>query len=92
MVGLGILLRRLEAAFPQGEYSVLGDSFDGRTLVGSATFSHDVPAPAAITSPRIAEDPRGARKSRVPLEDLEVTWDDVTETVDGRPQTSPVTR
>jgi hypothetical protein len=75
----------LKAAFPEGEYTVRADSFDGTTLVGSATFTHDVPAPPTITSPRLAEDPRGTRKNPVPVQDLAITWDDVTETVDSRP-------
>jgi hypothetical protein len=75
----------LKAAFPEGEYTVLGDSFDGTTLVGRATFTHDVPAPPTITAPRLAEDPRGTRKTPVPVQDLAVTWEDVTKTVDGGP-------
>jgi hypothetical protein len=75
----------LEATFPEGEYAVRGESFDGTTLVGSATFTHDVPAPPTISSPRIAEEPRGTRKNPVPLKDLVVSWDQVTETVAGGP-------
>lgn len=75
----------LKTAFPEGQYSVLADSFDGTTLVGSATFTHDVPAPPTITSPQLAEDARGTKRNPVPLEDLAITWDDVTQTVDGRP-------
>jgi len=75
----------LEAAFPEGEYTVRGESFDGTILVGGATFTHDVPAPPTITSPEVAEDPRGARRNPVPLEDLVIGWDHVTETVAGGP-------
>jgi hypothetical protein len=75
----------LKAAFPEGEYTVLADSFDGTTLSGSATFTHDVPAPPTITAPSLADDPRGTKKNPVSIEDLEVRWDDVTETVDGEP-------
>jgi hypothetical protein len=75
----------LQAAFPEGEYSVTGESFDGTTLVGSATFTHDVPAPPTITSPELADDPRGAKKNPLPAEELVVGWDQVTETVDGGP-------
>ncbi len=75
----------LEAAFAEGEYSVRGESFDGTILVGSATFTHDVPAPPTITSPVIASDPRGARKNPVSLQDLVIGWNQVTRTVAGGP-------
>jgi hypothetical protein len=75
----------LHAKFPEGQYAVRGESFDGTILVGSATFTHDVPAPPTITSPEIAEDPRGARKNPVSRENLVVGWDRVTKTVAGGP-------
>src|SRR5688500_13257701 len=75
----------LKAAFPEGQYAVRGESFDGTILVGSATFTHDVPAPPTITSPEIADEPRGTRKNPVPREDLVIGWDRVTRTVDGGP-------
>jgi hypothetical protein len=75
----------LKAAFPEGRYRVQGKSFDGTTLIGRAWFTHDVPAPPTITSPEIAEDPKGAAQNPVSVNDLEVGWDQVTETVDGRP-------
>jgi hypothetical protein len=75
----------LKAAFPEGQYAVRAESFDGTILVGSATFTHDVPAPPTITSPEIADEPRGTRKNPVPREDLVIGWDRVTRTVDGGP-------
>jgi hypothetical protein len=75
----------LEAAFPEGRYRVRGRSFDGTTLVGAATFRHDVPAPPTITSPEIVEDPEGTDANPVPRADLVVAWDRVTETVSGDP-------
>jgi hypothetical protein len=75
----------LKAAFPEGQYAVRAESFDGTILVGSATFTHDVPAPPTIPSPPIADDPRGARKNPVSRDNLMVAWDRVTKTVDGRP-------
>jgi hypothetical protein len=75
----------LNAAFPEGEYAVRAESFDGKILVGSATFTHDVPASPTITSPEIADEPRGARKSPVALDDLVIGWDNVRKTVDGGP-------
>jgi len=76
----------LEATFPEGEYTVRAESFDGKILVGSATFTHDVPAPPTIESPVLADDPHGTKKKDpVPLEDLVISWADVTETVAGGP-------
>jgi hypothetical protein len=75
----------LEAAFPEGQYTVRGESFDGTILVGAATFTHDVPAPPTITSPDLAEDPKGTAANPVSLDDLVISWDEVTETVTGGP-------
>jgi hypothetical protein len=75
----------LEAAFPEGEYAVRAESFDGTILVGSATFTHDVPAPPTITSPEIAEEPRGTKKNPVSRDDLVIGWDHVRTTVAGGP-------
>jgi hypothetical protein len=76
----------LAAAFPEGEYTVRGRSFDGSLLVGAATFTHAVPAPPTITAPPLAEDPEqpGPPVSR---DGLVVDWDPVTTTVEGAPVT-----
>jgi hypothetical protein len=79
-------IQDLAAAFPEGEYTVRASSFDGRMLVGTATFTHDVPAPPAITVPTLAayaEQP-GAP---VATEGLVVDWEPVTQTVAGDPVT-----
>ncbi len=75
----------LAAAFPEGEYEVMGQSFDGTVLVGSATFTHDVPAPPTITAPALAEEPRGTKRNPVSVDDLVIQWDHVTTTVAGEP-------
>ena len=76
----------LAAAFPEGEYTVRGESFDGKTLAGEATFTHAVPAAAEITAPELVEEPEEAEAGAgVPVEGLAVTWDEVAETVDGEP-------
>lgn len=69
----------LMAAFPEGRYEVRGTSFDGRGLTGFATFTHDIPAAPTITSP--LED------AVVSINNLAVEWNDVTQTIDGRPVT-----
>lgn len=75
-------MKDLAAVFPEGMYRVRGRSFDGRTLVGSARFTHDVPAAPTITAPALAEDPEkpGAPVSR---KGLVVDWKPVKETVTG---------
>ena len=76
----------LAAAFPEGRYTVRGESFNGRALTGEATFTHDVPAAPEITAPELVEEPEEAEGGAgVPLEGLAVRWDEVTETVDGEP-------
>jgi hypothetical protein len=76
----------LASRFPEGEYKVRAESFDGEILVGSATFTHDVPVPPTIDAPQLADDPRDAKKQDpVPLADLAIRWQDVTETVAGGP-------
>ncbi len=71
--------KELEAKFPEGQYQVRGITFDGKRLTGSATFTHDVPAPPTVTSPQ-----EGAVVS---IADLVIEWEDVIETVDGEPVT-----
>ena len=44
-------LDEFEAMFPEGEYQFVGRTIDGRRLVGSATFSHDIPAGPVVVSP-----------------------------------------
>jgi hypothetical protein len=74
----------LAAAFPEGNYTLRGRSFDGRVLVGSAKFTHDVPAPPTITAPDLAGDPEQPG-APVPNENLVIDWEPVTETIAGDP-------
>jgi hypothetical protein len=70
----------LASTFPEGTYTVRGKSFDGRTLVGSAEFTHDVPAPPTITAPELAEDPEKPGPP-VARDDLVIDWQPVRRTV-----------
>src|SRR5919108_1783730 len=74
----------LAAAFPEGPYRVRAKSFDGRVLVGSALFTHDVPAPPTIVTPALAEDPADPG-TPVARADLVIEWESVTETLTGDP-------
>jgi len=76
----------LKAKFPEGEYKVLGVTFEGQRLTGSATFTHDVPVSPTITSPLLADEEH-VEEAVVPASDLVVVWEDVTETLDGGPVT-----
>jgi hypothetical protein len=72
----------LARAFPEGSYRVRASSFDGRTLVGRARFTHDVPQPPNITSPVLAGD-ADAPGPPISRRGLVVRWDPVTRTTNG---------
>jgi hypothetical protein len=63
--------------FPEGQYSVRGRAKDGRRLTGAARFTHTIPAAPVITFPLDG--------GVVPAFNLEVTWNPVTTTLDGKP-------
>jgi hypothetical protein len=69
--------RSSSASFPWGRYAVRGLSHDGKRLVGSALFTHEVPRKPSITAPG-----DGATVAR---DNAVVRWREVTETIDGRP-------
>lgn len=76
----------LEAKFPEGQYQVHAITFDGKELTGAATFTHNVPAPPAVTFPAIVDEEQ-AGEVVVPTTGLVIEWQDVTETVAGDPVT-----
>lgn len=63
--------------FSEGEYEVVGTSFDGAGLTGVATLTHDIPEPPTIVFPEEGDivDPN----------DFVVSWEPVTKTVNGDP-------
>lgn len=73
----------LLADFPEGEYEVRGLNVDGTTLVGSATFTHSIPATPSISSPALGGDPEEADPPVVNAQGLLVAWEPVTETIEG---------
>ena len=77
-------MEQLAAAFPEGEYTVRAKSFDGRVLIGTALFTHDVPAPPTIVAPALAEDPAHPG-TPVRVSGLVIEWEPVTETLTGDP-------
>ena len=76
-------MQDLQAAFPEGEYTVGGTDFEGVARIGVATFTHNVPAEPNIIFPVLAEDEESAGDSMVSPTDLVVTWDPVTELAAG---------
>jgi hypothetical protein len=74
----------LKANFPEGQYEVRATNYDGTGLSGAATFTHNVPRPPAVTHPAIVDEEH-AGEVEVPIGDLTVEWEEVSETVDGGP-------
>jgi hypothetical protein len=67
----------LKRKFPEGRYAVRGVTHDGKRLVGSPLFSHDVPRKPPITTP--------GDGATIPRDNAVVRWRDVTETIERRP-------
>jgi hypothetical protein len=44
-------LAEFKARFPEGRYAFVGETIEGKRLVGSARLSHDIPVEPGITSP-----------------------------------------
>ena len=74
----------LEADFPEGEYRISGIGFDGTPRVGTALFTHDIPAAPVISSPELAEE-ENATDVVLPTSGVVVGWEPVTTTLDGAP-------
>jgi hypothetical protein len=75
----------LKASFPEGEYRVSGIDVEGNPLVGTAEFTHAIPAPATITAPSLADEAEAAAETAHSPEGFEVRWEPVTQTIDGEP-------
>ncbi len=76
----------LKARFPAGDYTVIGTNHDGTGLTGAALFTHAIPAAPVITAPMLTDEDNIANQV-LPVENMVVTWDDVTTTYDGQPVT-----
>jgi hypothetical protein len=72
-----VSIASLLADFPEGQYEVKGTALDGSGITGSATLMHNIPAPPTVTAPE--ED------AVVPPSGLIVSWEAVTETIEGAP-------
>jgi hypothetical protein len=76
----------VEADFPAGKYRISGIGFDGTPRVGTALFTHDIPAAPVINSPELAEE-ENAADVVLPAAGVVVGWEPVTTTLDGAPLT-----
>jgi hypothetical protein len=74
----------LEKDFPEGKYRLSGIGFDGTPRVGTALFTHDIPAAPVIRSPELAEEETAADVV-LPTSGVVVGWEPVTTTLDGAP-------
>jgi hypothetical protein len=64
-------LRRFKARFPEGRYTFVGRTVEGRRLLGSARLSHDIPDGPEIVSP--------AAGAAVPRDNVLASWSRVAE-------------
>lgn len=71
------------SGFPEGEYLVGATGQDGVARVGTAIFSHVIPAEPIITAPELADEEETANEAVVDPSGLVVTWEPVTDTLDG---------
>ena len=77
-------IAELKADFPEGRYRISGIDFKGNRRVGTALFTHAIPAPPEIVSPTVVSEEK-ADQNRVSPSGLTVRWRPVTQTLDGRP-------
>ena len=58
------------ARFPEGEYTLVGETLEGEALMSLMTLNHNIPDPPVITS--LGEDPL------VPMDAVSIAWEHVT--------------
>lgn len=78
---------RIRADFPEGDYTVAGIDVEGTPRVGTATFTHAIPAPPTVVTPELVPDFEEADPPAIPPTGLTVEWEAVNETIDGDPVT-----
>lgn len=76
----------LKADFPEGDYRISGFDYKGEKRVGSAEFSHAIPAQPTIVAPKIVGEEEAESNTLRP-KGVTVRWKPVTETIDGEPVT-----
>jgi hypothetical protein len=78
---------RIRDDFPDGDYTVAGIDVEGTPRVGTATFTHAIPAPPTIITPDLVADAEEAEPPAVPPSGLRVEWEAVSDTINGAPVT-----
>lgn len=78
---------RIRDDFQEGDYTVAAIGFEGTPRVGTATFTHAIPAPPTIVAPELVPDFEEADPPTVPSTGLVVEWEAVDTTIDGGPVT-----
>jgi hypothetical protein len=76
----------LKKDFPEGEYRISGFDYQGEKRVGSAEFSHDIPAQPTIVAPKVVPEEEAESNTLRPS-GVTVRWKPVEETIDGKPVT-----
>jgi hypothetical protein len=79
--------KALTETFPEGDYSLRAQMADGSVATGAAKFTTVVPLPPKILTPVTVPEPDQGPLPTVAMADLEVKWEPVTESRDGRPVT-----
>ena len=77
----------LKAAWPEGQYSLRAAGHDGELLTGAAWFTTVLPTMPVITTPATVPEPDQGPLPTVPVADLQIAWQPVTTSQDGRPVT-----
>ena len=76
----------LKAAWPEGNYALRAQGHDGELMTGAALFTHALPTMPVIVTPATVPEPEDGPPV-VPVADLRVEWQPVTQTQDGGPVT-----
>ncbi len=76
----------LKRDFPEGEYRISGFDYRGERRVGSAEFSHAIPAQPTIVSPKVVPEEE-AESNLLRPRGVTVRWKPVETTIDDEPVT-----
>lgn len=69
-------IEELLGTLPEGNYTIEGPTVDGGWTAGTALLTHDIPAGAVLLTP--------AEGEVVPTDELVVSWEPVTRTIEGK--------
>jgi hypothetical protein len=75
-------IEKFFARFPEGTYRFTGLTPDGKRLIGTSEFTHDLPAGPEIVTPTLPNDEGCAENVPLPVV---IAWNPVTTSIDGDP-------